>query len=235
MIIKRTCSTSGISVHFTKTDLDYFTIAHGLGNAISVMQWGNPYNSVSGRGLGYQKITNSYNEVVNFRGSRNILIEFKDWSFQRKLRSATSAYQKSLRLNNSVLQGLNLGEKSYLAELVLVNSEFNSLTVNRASYFEKSYFFNTRIGSLHLLNSYVLGNTFKNFNCDFQQILYFGVAIKNTDFIGKDGISAVIPDLSVATYIFFDYVKTVIMKPDNTFRIQFLNNSNVMVDVDLID
>lgn len=236
MIIKRTCSTSGISVHFTKTDLDYFTNVYGVGNAISVMQWGNPFNPVSGRGLGYQKITNSYNEVVNFRGFRNVLIEFKGFSFQKKLRSSTSSYQQSLRLNSSGLQNLNLGEKSNLSELVLVRSVLHNSTVNRNSRLNKIYFFNTTIGSLHLLQNSELKNlTFKGFNCDFQGILYSGVEIKNTDFTGKVNVINAIPDLSAATYIFFDYVKSVVVKPDNTFRIQFLNNSNVMVDVDLID
>lgn len=236
MIIKRTCSTSGISVHFTKTDLDYFTTTYGVGNAISVMQWGNPYNSVSGRGLGFQKITNSYNEVVNFRGSRNILIDFKDLSIQKILRSVTSSYQKSLTLNNSSLQNLNLGVNSYLSELVLLNSALHKSTINQNSSLKKSYFFNTHIRSLHLLYYGVLENlTFKSFNCDFQEILYSGVDIKNTDFTGKVNVINAIPDLSAATYIFFDYVKSVVVKPDNTFRIQFLNNSNVIVDVDLID
>jgi hypothetical protein len=93
-------------------NISYWIDDIGLHNPIKVFQWGNVYGN-TGKGIGSQDITNSYNENINFRGISQTNITMNNLSSQFNMNTDILSYQNNLILNNY----------SYNRESTLLGSE----------------------------------------------------------------------------------------------------------------
>ena len=122
-------------------------------HAISVFQWGNHYNNSSGKGIGGNKVDESYAEFCNFQGNyvvKNIIV------------------QKSKIKNNIIINGsifhLNFFKESYFESSVLNNNSSIKLNELCGSYVSQntlsgSFVYNNTLNGTSLINNNTLSDT----------------------------------------------------------------------------
>jgi len=186
-------------VSTTTENIEYWVDLFGY-NPIRVFQWGNVcyIDKDVLRGIGDQRIINSYNENINYTGKfqkdfyfnnlsyqRNIFVEsasyqesfyFDNGSYQVSIDFQKTAYQKNIKLINSSYQSnISFGD-GYQTNIILENASYqNSINIESDSYQDRitlkngSYLRNIELGS---------ANTYqKNLNFDnqsYQDVVDFG-------------------------------------------------------------
>lgn len=107
-------------------------------NPIKVFQWGNVYDINNDRGIGNQRIINSYNENINFNGKYQINIYFDNLSYQRRLitNGSGDANQSNFILTNeSYIDRVTLHDNAYQKHIYLNNeSNFNAVEIYPNAY-----------------------------------------------------------------------------------------------------
>jgi len=127
--------------------------AEGWFPSISVMQWGNG-STGNLVGVFSQKITDSYNENINFRGSYQFNLIFDNGSYQSYFTFNNGSGQSNLTFDNG----------SYQSNLTFDNESYQTqLTFDNGSY--QSYFtFNNGSGQSDLTFDNGSGQTYFTFN-----------------------------------------------------------------------
>lgn len=97
MIIRRHDLISNIDVRFDKETAGVFTNNYSIPfNAISVQQFGNPFNLVVGKGVFNKLINNGYDESINFCGSNQFNLTFGSGSNQSNLTFGVQVNQSDI-------------------------------------------------------------------------------------------------------------------------------------------
>ena len=208
MIIRRHDLISNIDVRFDKGAAGFFTNFYSIPfNAISVQQFGNPFNLVVGKGVFNKSINNAYDESINFSGSNQYNLTFGESSNQYNLTFGASSYQTNLTFEQGSSQtNLTFGQNSYQ---------------NNLTFGESSNQYNLTFGA----SSYQTNLTFgQNSQVDFNN----QTLNSNMGFIDFKTKSFTAPNLSSATYIFDGKIKEVYQRPDETIKLKFMNNSDVL-------
>ena len=109
-------------VSTNKADISYWLSINSLYNPIKSFQWGNIYDKVMDKGIGNQNITNSYNQNINFRGSKQINITFDNKSYQIDSIFKNNAYQTNIIFNNSYQSDIDFSNGSSQENLNFLNS-----------------------------------------------------------------------------------------------------------------
>lgn len=99
LIIYRNEKNSNI-VSFTKSVLYELQLESDIFHPIKGFQWGNMYNPTTGIGIGRQNITNSYNENINFAGTRQVDLLFTNYSKQYNCSFINGSYQENIIMEN---------------------------------------------------------------------------------------------------------------------------------------
>lgn len=134
-IIYRNEENSNI-VSTTYENISYWISDIGY-NPIRVFQWGNVYNGSNG--IGNQTIVNSYNENINYTGSYQINLNFKNRSYQKNINSSVDEgnYQDGIILENySYIDSIDLERgPSYQSNIELSNNSYiSNILLDRSSY-----------------------------------------------------------------------------------------------------
>ena len=105
-------------------------------NPIKVFMWGNLFDPILYVGIGTQKINNSYNENINFRGAYQTHILFENNSFQTNVLFENESFQYRLNFNNGSYQtNLIFNNSSFQSDLNFSNnSNQNTLNFDNGSY-----------------------------------------------------------------------------------------------------
>ena len=99
-------------------------------NPIKAFKWGHVFGN-DGTGIGNQKIVNSYNENINFRGHGQFNIEMENLSYQKEIYSeGVHAMQFNLYLSNSNQTDVRLTNYSYQIDITLINSIQSNININ---------------------------------------------------------------------------------------------------------
>jgi hypothetical protein len=116
-------------VSTTTENIQYWENLFGY-NPIKVFQWGNVYTipplSEEGRGIGNQRIINSYNENINYAGKYQKDFYFNNLSYQKNNYVITNkAYQESFYFDNKSYQNnISINDECYQKSLYLINSSY---------------------------------------------------------------------------------------------------------------
>ena len=112
-------------------------------NPISVFQWGHLYDFTHNKGIGNQKIINSYNENINFNGKAQYNFELNNYSYINNINANISkaivdrdVIQSNFKLdNNSSISNITLEGASYQDMLFLNNlSSISTTSLSKNSY-----------------------------------------------------------------------------------------------------
>ena len=137
MIIRRHDLISNIDVRFDKGAADLFTNYYSIAfNAISVQQFGNPFNLVVEKGVSNKLINNGYDESINFCGSLQYNLTFGSGSLQSNLTFGNNSYQYNLTFGQeSSQQNLIFGTSSSQQNLTFGQNSYQyNLTFGQNSY-----------------------------------------------------------------------------------------------------
>ena len=101
LIIYRNEKNSNI-VSVNKSVIDHLINSEypALCNPIKAFQWGNLYDDATNIGIGRQNITNSYNENINFAGTRQVDLLFTNYSKQYNCSFINGSYQENIIMEN---------------------------------------------------------------------------------------------------------------------------------------
>jgi hypothetical protein len=187
MIIRRHDLISNIDVRFDKGAADLFTNYYSIAfNAISVQQFGNPFNLVVGKGILNKYIDNGYDESINFSGSSQQNLTFGAYSRQNNLTFGQSSSQNNLTFGaGSRQQNLTFGANSGQYDLTFgagsrqqnltfgANSGQNNLTFgayssqNNLTFGQGSYQQNLTFGAYSSQNTLTFGTYSSQYNLTF--------------------------------------------------------------------
>jgi hypothetical protein len=195
-IIYRNEQNSNI-VSTTYENINYWIDDMGLYNPIRAFQWGNVYTNTP-NGIGDQRIINSYNENINYRGLYQKDFYFNNLSYQRDLYVEDPlCYQSNFIFDN----------KSYQSVITLIsNGNQSDITLNNGSY-------QTSI-SFQGVDGYPSTQSFFNFNNGSYQ--------DNIDIRSGDGIPG------FQNYFNFNnnsYQTNITLRERHQNRLDFTNNS----------
>lgn len=106
-----------------------------LYNPIKAFMWGNVYNQSTSKGIGNQKINDSYNENINFRGMSQVYFVFTNKCYQSNVTFNSNASQFGIILENDSKQtGLVFSNYSVQYYVTLKNScNQSNLTFDKGS------------------------------------------------------------------------------------------------------
>ena len=259
MIIRRHDLISNIDVRFDKETAGFFTNYYSIAfNAISVQQFGNPFNLVVVKGVSNKLINNGYDESINFCGSYQTNLTFGSGSFQRNLTFGSGSGQGNLTFGSGSGQGnLTFGQNSNQYNLTFgQGSSQSNLTFGQGSA-QSNLTFGSRSGQYNLTFGSGSNQSYLTFgNNSSQQYLTFGngsnqqhltfgsgsqlnyssqVISSNMEFITFNTKTATVPDLSAATLIFDGNIKEVYSRPDGALKIRYYDNSDALVIADIAD
>ena len=230
MIIRRHDLVSNIDVRFDKETAGIFTNFYSIPfNAISVQQFGNPFNLVVGKGVFNKLINNGYDESINFCGSLQTNLTFGNSSRQYNLTFGNSSSQYNLTFGNSSRQtNLRFGQSSSQFNLTFgQNSRQNNLTFGQSSNQT-----NLTFGQSSSQFNLTFGQNSSQFNLTFgenSQVNFNNQTLNsNMEYVDFKTKSFTAQNLSSATYIFDGKIKEVYQRPDGTIKLKFMNNSDVL-------
>lgn len=219
---------------------------------IKVFMWGNEFVSATGVGLCSHKITDSYCDLINFRGVYSIYITISNNSVQRDnifdLYTAQEyisiddlSLQHSLKFSNGGAQSdVSIKFNSNQYNLTFDGTTIGSISINNSSFMNDCIFKDSNIEFVDLdFSSYInnlsveVGNlrmiNMKGFKADFGFPTFdysSGLTIGFCNFVST-GVLSTIPDLSTASYIASAYPKDISIKPDASISLRFVNSSNL--------
>ena len=252
MIIRRHDLISNIDVRFDKETAGFFTNFYSIPfNAISVQQFGNPFNLVVGKGVSNKLINNGYDESINFCGSYQVNLTFGNSSNQTNLTFGSDSYQYNLTFGNNSYQynltfgnssrqtNLTFGNNSYQTNLTFgQNSRQNNLTFGTNSnqynltFGQNSNQFNLTFGQSSSQFNLTFGQNSRQYNLTFgedSQVDFNNQTLNsNMEYVDFKTKNFTVPALSSATYIFDGKIKEVYQRPDGTIKLKFMNNSDVL-------
>ena len=259
MIIRRHDLISNIDVRFDKETAGFFTNNYSIPfNAISVQQFGNPFNLVVGKGVFNKLINNGYDESINFCGSNQTNLTFGSGSYQYNLTFGSYSNQTNLTFGSGSYQyNLTFGSGSYQYNLTFGSGSYQ---IN-LTFGYNSYQYNLTFGNSSNQNNLTFGNSSNQTNLTFgsysnqinltfgsgsyQYNLTFGddsrlnynsqVISSNMEYINFNTKNFTVPDLSSATYIFDGNIKEVYQRPDGALKIRYYDNSDALVIADIAD
>jgi hypothetical protein len=198
-IIYRNEENSNI-VSTTYENINYWINDMGLYNPIRAFQWGNVSYDLGGKiyGIGDQRIINSYNENINYRGQFQKYFYFNNLSYQNNLYVEDPlCYQSNFIFDN----------KSYQSVITLIsNGNQSDITLNNGSY-------QTMI-SFQGVDGYPSNQSFFNFNNGSYQD---NIVIRSGD--GKPG------NQSYFNFNNNSYQTNITLRERVQNRLDFTNNS----------
>jgi hypothetical protein len=119
-------------VSTTADNINYW-IEEGKNNPIKAFKWGHDFSGNTVTGIGNQKIVNSYNENINFRGLSQYNIEMDNLSSQYNTYGEGESRQADLYLSNGTQRDVKLVD-SYQMDLTLINSSQRNINIISGSY-----------------------------------------------------------------------------------------------------
>ena len=174
MIVMRHELEADNIVTATKGDVDTWINDFGFYNPISVFMWGNAFDYNSYKGIGGNKVYNSYFENTDFLGSKiqnntlsgsniyNNTLSSSDISYntlsssgiQNNTLSSTSSIASNALISNSYIQGNTLSGKSYIQSNTLSsNGNIQDNTVSGYSGIQNNTLSSTSNIASNMLNS----------------------------------------------------------------------------------
>ena len=175
-------------------------------------------------------LNSSRQESCTFEGSRQMNISLTNNSYQRYLVFNRESGQYDITLNNN-------GYQAYLT--FNRYSDQSNVVLNTSSqvYIE---FNNSTQSNLKLTNSTQINMQLINMRLNYSNILYTNKNFRNIFFKGKIDFGAlngnVLQDINGATVMFdVDIIKEVYVKPNNTLKLKYFNNSDVLTIADITD
>ena len=198
--------------------------------AIAGFQWGNEYaNNISVEdnvGMFANKITDSYVEVINFRGRYFIQNVFDSSSFVSNDLNGRIVFQSNVFINNSEMRNCNFVEATNIS---FTNNYFNNSLLN-TSYFDSGSFYNNTLN-----DSGVTGAIFNSF--DFINNALKSSELELTTQVGSiarvnfDYVTLT-DDISAATRIYENtYSKDVVQGRGLDNYIKYVNNAGTLTVV----
>lgn len=113
----------------------YYWIADNSGeNPIKSFQWGRPYDIMEGRGIGSQRIINSLNQNINFKGQYQINIDMSN-SYQTEMYFDNDSYQENIKLEQGSQQSSLFFINGGQSKLHLYSSTQGSATLYQSSQY----------------------------------------------------------------------------------------------------
>lgn len=195
-------------VQTTVQNIEYWTSTMSLYNPIKAFQWGNVYNGTTG--IGNQRIINSYNENINYKGlyqtnfyfnnlsyqtdvfvdsenSYQTNFHFENKSYQSNSNIEKASYQDSLYFTtNSYQTTVNIDNGSHQKNITLNNGSYqDSLLLNKSGSYQNNLNFTN--GSYQNIirfddNAYQTGFTFNNGSYQYNVNFYNTKAVPSQQF-----------------------------------------------------
>ena len=237
MIIRRHDLISNIDVRFDKKTADFFINIYSIAfNAISVQQFGNPFNLVVWKGVSNKLINNGYDESINFCGSNQSNLTFGSDSVQYNLTFGNSSSQQNLTFGSGSGQ-YNLTFGNYANQY---NLTFKSDSVQyNLTFGNSSSQQNLTFGNNSYQRSLTFGSGSGQYNLTFgsgSKLNYSSQVISsNMEFITFNTKTVTAPNFSAATLLFNSNVKEVYQRPDGALKIRYYDNSDALVIADIAD
>ena len=178
MIIRRHDLVSNIDVRFDKGAADLFTNNYSIPfNAISVQQFGNPFNLVVGKGVFNKLINNGYDESINFCGSNQLNLTFGHNAYQSNLTFGQDASQYDLTFGQDASQyDLTFGHNAVQGNLTFgYNAVQGNLTFgynavqSNLNFGQSSYQYNLTFGQNASQSNLTFGQNAFQTNLTFGQ------------------------------------------------------------------
>ncbi len=201
-----------VSFDIITLDLNIFN------NPIKAFMWGNLLSiNPSMRGIGNQKIINSYNENINFRGARQNDIAFNNLSYQKNIIFETGSIQQNIIFNNSYQINITFTLEASQNIIELTNSYQNNIIFNN-SY---QTFFNFTNSYQTTLIFDMSNQAYLIFLISNQTNLNFNNSTQNTlNFIGSNQITLNFTNASYQTnlYISDNSTQNNLVFSDNSYQ-----------------
>ena len=118
--------------NIVSTTTDNITLWENIGkyNPIKAFKWGHDFTHSNETGIGNQKIVNSYNENINFRGTAQYNIEMDNLSYQTNIYGeGVDTFQSDLYLSSSYQNNIKIVNTSRQVDIKLENSYQNNLNL----------------------------------------------------------------------------------------------------------
>lgn len=170
LIIYRNEQNTNI-VSFNKLTYDIFINDYSFKSPIKSFMWGNVLNYVLDRGIANCNIINSYFENINFKGYKQININFNNLSYQNNIEYHYKCIQNNINFNNNSYQdNIILGYMTRQINLTFNNSfqENIQLLNNSQQYFVSlnNQSFQVNLNFYQSGQNFILlnnGSSFRNF------------------------------------------------------------------------
>ena len=163
----------------TTTDNINYWIERGQNNPIKAFKWGHDFTASIVTGIGNQKIVNSYNENINFRGLSQYNIEMDNLSYQYNTYGEGESRQADLYLSKGTQRDIKL-VNSYQRDLTLINSSQRFINISTDSIQQ-----NVRLENVSEQNLLTIAN-----NSTQRRVIFKNNSTQNDIIIRNDGIQS---------------------------------------------
>ena len=159
----------------TTTDNITYWLGNGKYNPIKAFKWGHDFTASTTNGIGNQKIVNSYNENINFRGTSQYNIEMDTLSYQTNIYGEgndtnqfniylSNSYQDNIKIVNTAYQkNVRLDNQSYQTNLNILSGS----TQERVNFENQSYQSGVTITTTSNQKDIVFENKASQYNVKF--------------------------------------------------------------------